>query len=235
MALEAVTRIDALFDIERGINGEPAGQRLAVAEEFGIRFAAEMQPKCSRNAAKMKKPSAFRAVNRCRGPRLQAVQTLSRLNRTCPGKDRTYILDFQNTIEDIQTAFKPYYEVTSLEANSDPNQIYELEARSRPSVSSTRAKSTVLQRPSTRVRSTPMTGRASKAWCATLSSALKWRTTRAGRRSFRQLLKSCMRLYSFVAQVIRLGDTGLEKLYTYAVWLYRVVAQPEHSGRHRWS
>ena len=60
---------------------------------------------------------------------LQAVQTLSRLNRTCPGKDRTYILDFQNTIEDIQTAFKPYYEVTSLEANSDPNQIYELEAR----------------------------------------------------------------------------------------------------------
>ena len=40
---------------------------------------------------------------------------------------------------------------------------------------------------------------------------------------FRQLLKSYMRFYSFVAQVIRLGDTGLEKLYTYAVWLYRLL------------
>ncbi len=67
----------------------------------------------------MKKPSTFRAVNRCRGPRLQAVQTLSRLNRTCPGKDRTYILDFQNTIEDIQTAFKPYYEVIPTASISD--------------------------------------------------------------------------------------------------------------------
>ncbi|HEX6958141.1 MAG TPA: hypothetical protein VF194_09160 [Ferrovibrio sp.] len=39
---------------------------------------------------------------------LQAVQTLSRLNRTMPGKERTYVLDFQNTIEDIQEAFKPF-------------------------------------------------------------------------------------------------------------------------------
>ena len=60
---------------------------------------------------------------------LQAVQTLSRLNRTMPGKDQTYILDFQNTIEDIQNAFRPYYEVTALEANSDPNQVYDLEGR----------------------------------------------------------------------------------------------------------
>ena len=60
---------------------------------------------------------------------LQAVQTLSRLNRTMPGKEQTYILDFQNTIEDIQNAFRPYFEVTALEANSDPNQVYDLEGR----------------------------------------------------------------------------------------------------------
>ena len=36
---------------------------------------------------------------------LQAVQTLSRLNRTYPGKERTFVLDFQNTIEDMQNAF----------------------------------------------------------------------------------------------------------------------------------
>ena len=40
---------------------------------------------------------------------------------------------------------------------------------------------------------------------------------------FRQLLKSYMRFYSFIAQVIRLEDTGLEKLYSYAAWLSRLL------------
>ena len=56
-----------------------------------------------------------------------------------------------------------------------------------------------------------------------LSRASKLRTTRAGRRSSGNSLKSYMRFYSFVAQVIRLGDTGLEKLYTYADWLSRLL------------
>jgi type I restriction enzyme R subunit len=41
---------------------------------------------------------------------LQAVQTLSRLNRTCAGKEDTFVLDFRNKPEDIFKAFKPYYE-----------------------------------------------------------------------------------------------------------------------------
>jgi len=60
---------------------------------------------------------------------LQAVQTLSRLNRMKAGKENTYVLDFQNTMEDIQTAFRPFYEATSLESMSDPNQVYDLEGR----------------------------------------------------------------------------------------------------------
>ena len=42
---------------------------------------------------------------------VQAVQTLSRLNRTAPGKEDTFVLDFVNETEEIQKAFKPYYEV----------------------------------------------------------------------------------------------------------------------------
>ena len=60
---------------------------------------------------------------------LQAVQTLSRLNRKRADKDKTFVLDFRNSIEDIQTAFRPFFEVTSVEAMSDPNQVYELEGR----------------------------------------------------------------------------------------------------------
>ena len=43
---------------------------------------------------------------------VQAVQTLSRLNRIAPGKSRTFVLDFANEEEDIYKAFKPYYETT---------------------------------------------------------------------------------------------------------------------------
>ncbi len=60
---------------------------------------------------------------------IQAVQTLSRLNRAHPGKDTTYILDFQNSAEEILSAFKTYYETAELEATTDPNLIYDLRAK----------------------------------------------------------------------------------------------------------
>lgn len=63
---------------------------------------------------------------------IQAVQTLSRLNRTCPGKDETFVLDFVNDATDIQHAFKPYYEQTIIGEQADPRQLYELQAKLEP-------------------------------------------------------------------------------------------------------
>ncbi|MDI3534516.1 MAG: type restriction enzyme subunit [Thermosediminibacterales bacterium] len=60
---------------------------------------------------------------------VKAVQTLSRLNRTCPGKDDTFVLDFVNKAEDIQEAFKPYYEKTIVEETTDPNLVYDLQSK----------------------------------------------------------------------------------------------------------
>ncbi|MCK6426646.1 MAG: DEAD/DEAH box helicase family protein [Burkholderiaceae bacterium] len=60
---------------------------------------------------------------------IQAVQTLSRLNRAHPGKDTTYILDFVNDSADILKAFKTYYETAELEAATDPHRVYDLRAK----------------------------------------------------------------------------------------------------------
>ncbi|MBV5295091.1 MAG: type I restriction endonuclease subunit R [Curvibacter lanceolatus] len=60
---------------------------------------------------------------------IQAVQTLSRLNRAHPGKDTTYILDFVNEPADILKAFKTYYETAELEASTDPHLVYDLRAK----------------------------------------------------------------------------------------------------------
>ena len=60
---------------------------------------------------------------------IQAVQTLSRLNRAHPGKDATYVLDFVNEAGDILSAFKTYYETAELEAATDPNLVFSLRAK----------------------------------------------------------------------------------------------------------
>ncbi|KPF81417.1 type I restriction endonuclease subunit R [Novosphingobium sp. AAP93] len=60
---------------------------------------------------------------------IQAVQTLSRLNRAYPGKDTTYVLDFVNSSEEVLQAFRQYYETAEIEASTDPNMIFDLRAK----------------------------------------------------------------------------------------------------------
>ncbi|MDY4920023.1 MAG: type I restriction endonuclease subunit R, partial [Phascolarctobacterium sp.] len=57
---------------------------------------------------------------------IAAVQTLSRLNRSCPGKDEVYILDFANKTSIIEQAFSKYYRTTILSGETDPNKLYDL-------------------------------------------------------------------------------------------------------------
>jgi len=60
---------------------------------------------------------------------IQAVQTLSRLNRAYPGKDTTYVLDFVNDTEEVLAAFKTYYDTATLADVTDPNLVYNLRAK----------------------------------------------------------------------------------------------------------
>ena len=158
---------------------------------------------------------------------LQAVQTLSRLNRTMARKTQPIILDFQNTVEDIQNAFRPFFEVTELEENSDPNQIYELEAR-------IKAFGLIDEAEVQSFAETFYKGPLDTQDRIKLEGLIRNSVKRfeheddEGRQEeFRQLLKSYMRFYSFVAQVIRLEDTGLEKLYSYIAWLSRLLPNRE--------
>jgi type I restriction enzyme R subunit len=57
---------------------------------------------------------------------LECVQTLSRLNRTYPGKEETYVLDFVNDPDEVLAAFQEYYETARLLDVSDPNLIWDL-------------------------------------------------------------------------------------------------------------
>ncbi|HWV24322.1 MAG TPA: type I restriction endonuclease [Thermomicrobiales bacterium] len=60
---------------------------------------------------------------------VKAVQALSRLNRSHPGKKETFILDFANDPEQIVHSFQPYYKTTMLAAKTDPNKLHDMKAR----------------------------------------------------------------------------------------------------------
>ena len=60
---------------------------------------------------------------------ITAVQTLSRLNRTYPGKELTYVLDFVNDVETIRLAFEPYFEHSQLLATTNPDLVYDLKTK----------------------------------------------------------------------------------------------------------
>lgn len=75
-----------------------------------------------------KKLCAMYVLKKLRG--VNAVQTLSRLNRICtPYNKRTFILDFKNEYDDMKAAFAPYFTSTFLANSVNPRGIYELEKK----------------------------------------------------------------------------------------------------------
>ncbi len=154
---------------------------------------------------------------------LQAVQTLARLNRSY-GKDKpTFVLDFQNTMEDVKTAFAPFYEATALEERTDLNQIYDLEQRIS---NATYIHKEEVERFADQFFKGDLTTQDRLRLEGTVRLAVdrfELDEDETQKEEFRQLLKSFQRFYAFVAQVVSLNDAGLEKLYAYTSWLSRLL------------
>jgi type I restriction enzyme R subunit len=157
-----------------------------------------------------------------------AVQTLSRLNRTHPLKSQEdlFVLDFANEAEDIQAAFKPYYE-EAVTTPVDPNLLYpkqravmdhqlilesELEAF---------AEAYLVSQPGSLVEDG---GRSWERKHADLYRHVDPAAERFERLSaedreaaelFRSDLSDYVRKYGFLAQVMQFTDADLERLYLY--------------------
>ncbi|MCY4188201.1 MAG: putative DNA binding domain-containing protein, partial [Bryobacterales bacterium] len=150
---------------------------------------------------------------------VNAVQTLSRLNRTHPGKQGTIVLDFANDAEEIKKSFEQYYETTLLSEATDPNLLYEIQGR----LSDFGVFTTDDVDAFARVYFNP------KATQDRLYAALDPSRQRADeltveeKRDFRGQLTDYMRLYSFLSQVLPFADTDLEKLYVFTRHLRRLL------------
>jgi type I restriction enzyme R subunit len=148
---------------------------------------------------------------------VNAVQTLSRLNRIHPGKEETFVLDFANDAEEIRKAFQPYYETTLLKEATDPNKLYDIKRM---------------------LEDYRIFGRGDVEAFAGVYFSEKGKQERlhpilspvvdeyAGREEeeregFRKHLGDYVRIYAFLSQILTFSDADLEKLYQFARFLLR--------------
>ena len=147
---------------------------------------------------------------------VQAVQTLSRLNRIAPGKSRTFVLDFANEEDDIYKAFKPYYETTPVGENADPHRLSELQHRLLEWAIVTPADVTAFAEVWYRAKRHHSVSdhRVMNAVLDTVVQRFQDREEEV-REEFRGQLKAYRNLYAFLSQIIPYQDSDLERLYAF--------------------
>ncbi|RIL07825.1 MAG: restriction endonuclease subunit R [Proteobacteria bacterium] len=154
---------------------------------------------------------------------VQAVQTLSRLNRMIPGKDAPFVLDFVNDAENIYRAFKPYYDTTSLQEESDPTKLealkHELDQEQIYHWSEVEAYARIFYKPPE--RQSPADHAQMEKHLQPAVDRFKAVEDDEKRRTFRDKLAGYVQVYSFLSQIIPYADRDLEMLFSYGKFLLR--------------
>ena len=163
---------------------------------------------------------------------VKAVQTLSRLNRTCFGKEDTFVLDFVNSAEDIRAAFAPYYEETTIEETTDANIVYELKSKLDEFrvywASEIESFAKVFFKPSKKQGNMDF---------GVLNSFLDPAVDRYKgleeneQEEFKSTLTKFVRAYTFLTNIIRLDDADLHKFHAYAKFLQKKLPKREGGGQ----
>lgn len=154
--------------------------------------------------------------------KIAAVQTLSRLNRTCAGKDTTFVLDFVNDVETIRLAFEPYYDNTEMLATTDKDMVYDLTSKlDKANIYSDQEVANFIdayRKPNARQRdiqgalSAPVS-RYKGLFAQALEKDDKEEVDRLT--LFEKDMNSFCRLYDFLSQVVNYADTDLEAKYLF--------------------
>lgn len=154
---------------------------------------------------------------------VKAVQTLSRLNRTCPGKTDTFILDFANTKEDILDAFQPFYQETSLSEEVNTDLIYQTEREllNYAIYTTVDIDAFIAVWNSKGAQDSTAMGR--------MTSTLKPVTDRYNlknpeeRYQFRRLVRNFIKWYGYITQVVRMFDADMHKEYLFLRFLLHLL------------
>ena len=159
---------------------------------------------------------------------VKAVQTLSRLNRTCKGKVDTYILDFVNSPEVIEKSFQTFYEDTKLVGALDVNTVYTYydKIMNFSLWSDDDVEKFVTQY--------AKKGKQKEKDLGRIAACVKTAVNGYGylvpekQDTFRLSLKNFLRFYAYVTQITRMFDAELHKSYLFCEYLFRLLPKRPH-------
>lgn len=158
-----------------------------------------------------------------------AVQTLSRLNRTYPGKNSTFVLDFENTEEDIKAAFLPFYGTATLEGSTDLNMVYDLRSKIHDFMlygfEDVESFNQFMAAQTDRNQSAAALGRLARMFQPVIARYLDLSSEE--QYAVRDYVRKFNKAYSFVTQLVRLHDRDLFNEYQYTCDLIQLLPRPD--------
>lgn len=158
-----------------------------------------------------------------------AVQTLSRLNRTYPGKNSTFVLDFENTEEDIKAAFLPFYGTATLEGSTDLNMVYDLRSKIHDFMlygfEDVESFNQFMAAQTDRNQSAAALGRLAGMFQPVIARYLDLSSEE--QYAVRDYVRKFNKAYSFVTQLVRLHDRDLFNEYQYTCDLIQLLPRPD--------
>lgn len=149
---------------------------------------------------------------------VKAVQTLSRLNRTAPGKEDTFVLDFVNDRDTIFESFQPYFEMTTVKDETELNHLYDLKTKLDEFQiywdSEINSFANLYFKPSTNLNVRDQ----SKLYSFIDPAVDRFRAIleEGKKEEFKKAIRTWTNLYSFLAQIMPFKDAEFEKFYAYA-------------------
>jgi type I restriction enzyme R subunit len=158
---------------------------------------------------------------------LNAVQTLSRLNRTTDGKDNTFVLDFRNDTDDIEKAFAPWFERTEA-IPTDPNLLWDTH---RAFVGSPVIHEDEIAAAVAELLAGRRVDNHAKVYAALDPALARFEALDLeDQDDFRELIGRYVSIYGFIAQIVSFTDATLERDYIYARALESRLPRSEAEG-----
>ena len=234
VAFSGTVKVDDVEYTEAGLNVDENGQAITSDKKFRKAFRGDkynILVVANKYQTGFDEPLLHSMYVDKKLKDVNAVQTLSRLNRTCKDKSSTFILDFENTDEQIKQSFQPYYETTLLEGRSDINRVYDLRTKIKPfmlyNFDDVKTYYDFMAKHKNSKQGTVDLGRLSSIIKPVVERYCDL-ATEEDKFNARMAVRKFVKCYAYITQLVRLHDEELFQEYTFAANLLKLLPKPGH-------
>ena len=234
VAFSGAVTVDGEEYTEAGLNADVTGRQITTDKKFRREFHSErynILVVANKYQTGFDEPLLHSMYVDKRLKDVNAVQTLSRLNRTAKDKNSTFVLDFANTEKAICDSFQPFYETTLLEGRTDLNRVYDLRLKIRQFLlyngDDVEKYYAFMSAHADKKQDAAALGRLNGILKPVVDRYLDL-DTEEERFNARMAVRKFVKAYAYITQLVRLHDEELFKEYVFAANLLKFLPNAKH-------